>query len=78
MVFNVLLRGLAKFWFQDLSAQDKATLETMKDKFKETYLSQSKNWLTAQNLESRKLLTGEKTEVYIRDIIQMANNIGMT
>ena len=78
VVFNLLLRGLAKFWFQGLSAQDKATFDTIKDKFKETYLSQSKNWLTTQRLENRKLLPGEKAEMYIQDVIQMANNVGMT
>ena len=78
VVFNLLLRGLAKFWFQDLTAADKATFENIKIKFKATYLSQSKNWLTTQKLENRKLLSGEKAEIYIQDIMQMANNIGMT
>ena len=77
-VFNLLLRGLAKFWFQSLRDEDKGTFENIKTKFIETYLSPSKNWLTTQRLEARKLLPGEKTEVYIQDVLQMANNIGMT
>ena len=78
VVFNLLLRGLAKFWFEGLSAQDKQTFDAIKTRFKDTYLSQSKNWITTQKLEGRKLATGEKVETYIQDVIQMGNNIGLT
>ena len=43
VVFNLLLRGLAKFWFEGLSVQDKQTFDAIKTRFKDTYLSQSKN-----------------------------------
>jgi len=76
--FNLLLRGLAKCWFEGLSPQEKTDFDIIKNKFRETYLSQSKNWLTTQKLESRKLHPGEKVEMYIQDVIQLANNIGMT
>ena len=78
VVFNLLLRGLAKFWFEGLSTQDKQTFDTIKTRFKDTYLSQSKNWITTQKLKGRKLATGEKVETYIQDVIQMGNNIGLT
>ena len=78
VVFNLLLRGLAKFWFEGLSAQDKQTFDAIKTRFKDTYLSQSKNWITTQKLEGRKLATGEKVETYTQDVIQMGNNIGLT
>ena len=78
VVFNLLLRGLAKFWFEGLSVQDKQTFDAIKTRFKDTYLSQSKNWITTQKLEGRKLATGEKVETYIQDVIQMGNNIGLT
>ena len=77
-VFNLLLKGLAKFWFKGLSSSDQKDFDVIKQKFKDTYLSQSKTWLTTQKLEGRKLLSSEKVENYIQDVLQMANNIGMT
>ena len=78
VVFNLLLRRLAKFWFEGLSAQDKQTFDAIKIRFKDTCLSQSKNWITTQKLEGIKLATSEKVETYIQDVIQMGNNIGLT
>ena len=43
-----------------------------------TTVSPSKNWITMQKLENRRLMPGEKTEVYIQDVLQMANNVNMT
>ena len=33
IVFNILLRGLAKFWFQRLRDEDKGIFENIKTKF---------------------------------------------
>ena len=50
----------------------------MKRKFKDTYSSHSKNWLTAQTLEARKLLPSEKAGKYIQEVLEMATNIGLS
>ena len=48
VVFNLLLWGLAKFWFHSLRDEAKGTFEKIKTKFIETSLSPSKNWLTTE------------------------------
>ena len=77
-IFQLLLKGLAKCWFQGLTTADKGTFDAINQKFKDSYLSPSKNWITMQKLENRRLRPGEKTEVYIQDVLQMANNVNMT
>ena len=77
-MFELLLKGLAKHWYNTLPAADKGNIDTIKRKFKDTYLSQSKNWLTAQTLEARKLLPSEKAEKYIQEVLEMATNIGLS
>ena len=78
VVFNLLLRGLAKYWFAALSDNDKANFNIIKQKFQDAFLSPSKNWLVTQRLEARKLLSGEKVENYVSDILEMANNVKMS
>ena len=78
VVFNLLLKGLAKFWFQGIPACDKTDFAKIKKNFIDTYLSPSKTWLTVQKLEGKKLQPGEKIENYVQEVIQMANNVGLT
>ena len=78
LVFELLLRGLAKHWYRTLSNDDKKDIATIKSKFRETYMSKSKNWLTTQKLEARKLGPTEKAEKYIQEVLEMGSIIGLT
>ena len=77
ITFGLLLKDIALCWHQNLGEHIKTDFNKLKEAFKETYMSRSKDWMNVQTLEDRKLEPGEKVESYIADIIKMTNKLGM-
>ena len=78
LTFGLLLKGIAACWFNGLEADTKKDFNLLREHFKDTYLSKSKNWINMQHLEDRKLQVGEKVEQYVTDVIKMTNKLGLS
>ena len=76
LTFGLLLKGIAACWFNGLEADTKKDFNLLREHFKDTYLSKSKNWINMQHLEDRKLQVGERVEQYVTDVIKMTNKLG--
>ena len=78
ITFQLLLKGASSCWFKSLSSTDITNFDTIVKKFKETFMSPSKNWINIQRLETRKLLPTETCEHYINETLSISNQIGLT
>ena len=77
LTFGLMLQDVALCWYESLSDDDKKDFDVLKQKFTDTYMSKSKNWIYTQDLEGRKLMPGERAEAYITDIIKRTNKLGL-
>ena len=77
LTFGLMLKDVALCWYESLSDDEKKDFDVLKQKFTDTYMSKSKNWIYTQDLEGRKLMPGERAEAYITDIIKRTNKLGL-
>ena len=78
LTFRLLLKGAGSTWFDNLSDNDAKDFDTVVQKFKDTFMNQSKNWINTHRLETRKLQPKETCEAYINEIVNIANQIDLT
>jgi len=78
MTFQLLLKGASSCWFNGLSDEDKKDYKEIIKQFKLTFMNKSKQWINTHRLETRKLEPGESCECYINEIVNIANQIGLT
>ena len=77
LTFGLMLQDVALCWYESLSDDEKKDFDVLKQKFTDTYMSKSKNWIYTQDLEGRKLMPGERAEAYITGIIKRTNKLRM-
>lgn len=75
---KLLLRGIALCWFQNLSDTDSANYDTVIKRFKDTFMSPSRNYINIQRLESLRLGPNENCETFVNQVLNLSNQIGLT
>ena len=76
--FALLLRGLARLWFENLSDGDKTTWQNVKTKFETKFTDNTQKWISHQMLDSRKQRPEESVENYLAEILTLADRLKMT
>ena len=75
--FGLLMTGIARIWLTNLDECDKKDFEKIETKFNENFVSNSRNWITLQKIDSRRLKKSETCEKYVSDILSLGNLVGM-
>ncbi len=78
ITFQLLLKGASSCWFNCLTDAEKKDYDVIVKKFKDTFMSSSKNLINTLRLETRKLQPSESCEAYINEVLNISNQIGLS